>query len=51
MAISLRTCIICNKKINNYYGVWENGGTCGRTCEQVKESQPKYEGGNDEVRL
>ncbi|MCX6822328.1 MAG: hypothetical protein NTW30_06145 [Candidatus Aenigmarchaeota archaeon] len=31
-------CLVCGKKITEgYYGSWENGGTCSKTCEQAQE--------------
>ena len=43
--LSFKPCLICNKQIKEgYYGVWIDGGTCSKTCETIKENQPRILG-------
>lgn len=37
-------CLSCGKPTANYFGMWQEGGTCGRKCEAVQEAKPLYEG-------
>jgi len=43
--LPLKTCLICQKKTQGY-GVWVTGVTCSKTCEAVKEAQPRDFGEN-----
>lgn len=43
--LSFKPCLICQKQIKDgYYGVWIDGGTCSKTCEIIKETQPRVLG-------
>ena len=42
--LPLKPCLICSK-LCQPYGMWSDGQTCTSKCEKVKESQPKYQGG------
>lgn len=35
-------CCICQKKVFGWYGAWAEGGTCSKSCEKIREAQPKY---------
>lgn len=35
-------CMICDKKIQGFYGAWGGGGTCSKKCEEIQEAKPKY---------
>lgn len=40
--LSFTPCLICNKQIKEGpYGRWFDGNTCCKTCEAVKENQPR----------
>lgn len=45
----LRTCMVCGKSCEGFYGAWgEIGdppkGTCSKSCEKIQEAKPKYPG-------
>lgn len=35
-------CLACGRPTANYYGMWQEGGTCCKKCEAVQEAKPKY---------
>lgn len=41
-------CCICSKPVPGFYGMWQEGGTCSKKCEQVREDKPKYPGYSEE---
>lgn len=42
VTLTFTPCLICKKEIKEgYYGRWIDGGTCCKTCEAVKEAQPR----------
>lgn len=41
--VDLSPCITCGKTIpDGYYGRWNDGGTCGKSCELKQSKLPKY---------
>jgi hypothetical protein len=46
-SIPLQPCIVC-KKMTPGYGSWQEGNTCCKDCEAIKESQPKMLGEHHE---
>lgn len=41
-------CLACGRPTANYYGMWQEGGTCCKKCEAVQEAKPKHEGHTEE---
>lgn len=39
--VGVRHCIECGEKCQGY-GPWQEGFTCNRICEDIKENRPKY---------
>lgn len=40
--LTFTPCCVCNKKIlEGPYGRWIDGNTCCKTCEAIKEAQPR----------
>lgn len=44
-------CLACGKPTAEYYGMWQDGGTCCKTCEEVQEAKPKYPDHTEEMFL
>lgn len=43
--LDLKPCLVCRKAISDgYYGAWQKGGTCCKTCEAIQEAKPCYPG-------
>jgi hypothetical protein len=41
-------CCVCEKPVPGFYGMWQEGGTCSKKCEQEREKQPKHVGHSEE---
>ena len=37
-------CMICDKKVEGFYGRHEGGGTCSRKCEKEQMAKPRFPG-------
>lgn len=41
--LDLKPCLHCGKAIGDgYYGQWEGGGVCSKTCNTAQSLKPKY---------
>ena len=41
--LDLKPCCNCGKTISDgYYGRFEDGGVCSKTCNTIQEAKPKY---------
>lgn len=42
------TCMVCQKKIEGYYGAWGTSGTCSAKCEGTQAAKYPYPNHSEE---
>lgn len=45
ITLNFTPCLVCDKEIKTgYYGRFQHGGVCSKTCNSVQETRPKLRG-------
>jgi len=42
------TCMVCEKKIEGFYGAWGTNGTCSGACEKIQAAKYPYPNHSEE---